>query len=103
MPTPNTWLRDAGFRAIELISVASDGTQGDGTSGTTGISATRIALTAHGKMLSFDDVAKMLGTTTNGTNSAVDVTRVLNSQLGKGPYVDQARATDPRATPSETR
>jgi hypothetical protein len=51
-----------------------------------GPAATRIALTAHGKTPSQDEVAKMLGTTTNGTNSAVDVTRVLNSQLGAGRY-----------------
>ena len=37
-------------------------------------------------MLSFDQVAGLLGTTTNGTNSAEDITRVLNSQLGAGRY-----------------
>lgn len=51
-----------------------------------GPAATRIALSAHGKQPSFDEVAGMLGTTTDGTRSAVEVTRVLNNQLGDGRY-----------------
>lgn len=51
-----------------------------------GPAATRIALTAHNKVLSQDQVASLLGTTTDGTNSAVDITRVLNSQVGSGRY-----------------
>ncbi|MEE6259000.1 C39 family peptidase [Plantactinospora sonchi] len=44
-----------------------------------GPAATRIALTARDMGLSQDDVANRLGTTTSGTNSAEDTTRVLNS------------------------
>jgi hypothetical protein len=51
-----------------------------------GPSATRVALSAQGKNLSQDKIAKELGTTENGTNSAEDVTRVLNKELGDGKY-----------------
>jgi hypothetical protein len=51
-----------------------------------GPAATRIALTAIGQAPSQDDVAKKLGTTTDGTNSAQETTRVLNSVAGKGVY-----------------
>ncbi|MGW4464334.1 C39 family peptidase [Micromonospora sp. NPDC004704] len=44
-----------------------------------GPAATRIALTARDRQPSQDDVAAALGTTFNGTNSADDVTRGLNS------------------------
>jgi hypothetical protein len=44
--------------------------------------ATRIALTAHGQTPSFDDLANDLGTTTDGTKSINEVTRVLNKDLG---------------------
>ncbi|MGI5215764.1 C39 family peptidase [Plantactinospora sp. CA-290183] len=44
-----------------------------------GPAATRIALTARDVHLSQDEVAGRLGTTTSGTNSAEDTTRVLNS------------------------
>jgi hypothetical protein len=51
-----------------------------------GPSATRVALSAQGKNLSQDKIAQELGTTENGTNSANDVTRVLNAQLGADKY-----------------
>jgi hypothetical protein len=52
-----------------------------------GPAATRIALSAHAKRApSHDSLAKQLGTTTAGTNSAEDITRVLNHQLGQGRY-----------------
>jgi hypothetical protein len=44
-----------------------------------GPAATRIALTARGRAPSQDEVASVLGTTVNGTNSAEDTTRGLNS------------------------
>jgi hypothetical protein len=50
-----------------------------------GPAATRIALTARGKTPSQDEVARSLGTTVYGTNSAEDTTRALNS--GRGPPV----------------
>ena len=52
-----------------------------------GPAATRLAVTAHGVAApSMDDIAWMLGTTENGTNSAEDTTRVLNRLLGAGIY-----------------
>ena len=47
-----------------------------------GPAATRIALSAHDKTPSFDDLADALGTTTSGTNSIDDITRVLNATHG---------------------
>jgi hypothetical protein len=46
--------------------------------------AVRIALSAHGHIPSFDDLAKDLHTTAAGTDSIHDVTRVLNFNLGGG-------------------
>jgi hypothetical protein len=51
-----------------------------------GPAATRIVASAQGHDLSQDDVAAQLGTTVNGTPSAVDTTRVLNSILGGDTY-----------------
>jgi hypothetical protein len=51
-----------------------------------GPAATRVALSAHGKVFSEDQLAAMLGTTTAGTPSAFDITRVLNEQLGENSY-----------------
>jgi hypothetical protein len=56
-----------------------------------GPAATRIALTATGHTVSQDEAAKLLGTTTSGTNSALDTTRALNSVLGHGRTVYQTR------------
>ncbi|MEU7972927.1 C39 family peptidase [Micromonospora sp. NPDC049089] len=47
-----------------------------------GPAATRIALSAQGKALSQDEVARLLGTTEAGTPSALDTTRVLNELTG---------------------
>jgi hypothetical protein len=47
-----------------------------------GPASTRIALTAQGKTPTQDQVAKDLGTTEAGTNSAEDITRVLNKETG---------------------
>jgi hypothetical protein len=51
-----------------------------------GPSATRVALSAKGKVYSENKIARMLGTTQAGTNSAYDITRVLNKELGKNRY-----------------
>jgi hypothetical protein len=51
-----------------------------------GPAATRIAASAQGHDLSQDDAAAKLGTTVNGTPSAVDTTRVLNDILGSDTY-----------------
>lgn len=51
-----------------------------------GPAATRIALSAHDILPSFDDLAARLGTTRNGTASIFDVTRVLNDIYGWARY-----------------
>jgi len=51
-----------------------------------GPAATRIALSSVGQLNSFDGLAGELGTTESGTNSAVDIARVLNAHVGKGTY-----------------
>jgi hypothetical protein len=51
-----------------------------------GPAATRIALTVRDAPLSQDELARRLGTTVNGTNSAADTTRVLNSVTGSDFY-----------------
>lgn len=61
---------------------------------------TRIALTSQGFKLRQDELARQLGTTVNGTNSAEDTTRVMNSVIGKNVY--QTRSIPgPGATPAE--
>ncbi|MEV0811462.1 C39 family peptidase [Micromonospora sp. NPDC050200] len=47
-----------------------------------GPASTRIALSAEGKAVSQDELAEKLGTTENGTDSAIDITRVLNEYTG---------------------
>ncbi|SCL17996.1 Peptidase_C39 like family protein [Micromonospora rhizosphaerae] len=47
-----------------------------------GPASTRIALSAEGKAVSQDELAQKLGTTENGTDSAIDITRVLNEYTG---------------------
>ncbi|MEU3452354.1 C39 family peptidase [Micromonospora sp. NPDC006766] len=47
-----------------------------------GPASTRIALSAEGKQVSQDQLASELGTTVNGTDSAFDITRVLNDHTG---------------------
>lgn len=51
-----------------------------------GPASTKIALTAQGKAPSQDEVAKQLGTTENGTNSAEDITRALNKMTNGDKY-----------------
>jgi hypothetical protein len=51
-----------------------------------GPAATRIVASAGGHDLSQDDVANKLGTTVNGTPSAVETTRVLNDVFGADTY-----------------
>lgn len=60
-----------------------------------GPAATRIALSAHGILPSFDDLAAALGTTRNGTASIFEVTRVLNSIYGDERY-ESVEITGPR-------
>lgn len=65
-----------------------------------GPAATRIALTAHGVDMSFDAIAAELGTTPNGTNSANDVSRVLNAHLGANRY-HTTEVVGPKANPQQ--
>nr|WP_091556850.1 C39 family peptidase [Micromonospora pattaloongensis] len=51
-----------------------------------GPAATRIALSASGHDLSQDEIAAKLGTTEAGTNSAVEITKVLNQVRGGEAY-----------------
>ena len=51
-----------------------------------GPAATQIAASAQGHDVSQDDLAGKLGTTVNGTNSAEDTTRVLNTIVGSDAY-----------------
>ncbi|RKN48538.1 C39 family peptidase [Micromonospora endolithica] len=64
-----------------------------------GPAATRIALSAKGKALTQDQVAKMLGTTEAGTDSALDITRVLNELTGAG--YETTEIPGPVAKPAE--
>jgi hypothetical protein len=65
-----------------------------------GPAATRIALSAHGKAMNFDQIAGLLGTTEGGTNSAIDVTRVMNQVLGQNRY-HTTEIPGERATPQQ--
>ncbi|MCI4063927.1 C39 family peptidase [Micromonospora sp. R77] len=47
-----------------------------------GPASARIALSAEGRTVSQDELARKLGTTENGTDSAIDITRVLNEYTG---------------------
>ena len=47
-----------------------------------GPTSTAMALSAEGKFVGLDELAQKLGTTENGTDSAFDVTRVLNEYSG---------------------
>jgi GH25 family lysozyme M1 (1,4-beta-N-acetylmuramidase) len=51
-----------------------------------GPAATRAALSARGLTPSQAELATALGTTSNGTNSVVEVSKVLNQYLGAGTY-----------------
>lgn len=51
-----------------------------------GPASTRIALSAQGETPSQDEMAKKLGTTIAGTDSALDITRVLNETIGEDVY-----------------
>jgi hypothetical protein len=66
-----------------------------------GPASTRIALTAQGKTPSQDEVAKQLGTTQDGTNSAEDTTRVLNSIAG-GNFYKTTAIPDQKASGGQT-
>lgn len=64
-----------------------------------GPAATRIALSSQGKALSQDELAKRLGTDEAGTDSALDITRVLNELTGGGYATVEIR--DPVAKPEQ--
>lgn len=64
-----------------------------------GPAATYNALSARGIKVSQYELARRLGTTTYGTKSAFDTTRVLNEMLGEEVY--QTREIRGRATPED--
>ncbi|WBB77821.1 C39 family peptidase [Micromonospora sp. WMMD882] len=64
-----------------------------------GPAATRIALSADGKLISQDELAAKLGTTQAGTASAEDITRVLNELTGGGYRTTEIRG--PAARPEQ--
>jgi hypothetical protein len=51
-----------------------------------GPAAARNALSVQGKNIDVDAMAKIMGTTENGTNSINDITPVLNKETGKNVY-----------------
>jgi hypothetical protein len=62
-----------------------------------GPAATRNALSADGKNIGMDDLARQMGTTEAGTNSATDITAALNKISGKQyttTEISDARASD---------
>jgi peptidase C39-like protein len=65
-----------------------------------GPAATRIAASTLGMTPSQDDLAAMLGTTVNGTNSAFDIARVLNAINGTS-YYHATSIPGQAATPAE--
>ncbi|CRK57116.1 hypothetical protein [Alloactinosynnema sp. L-07] len=65
-----------------------------------GPAATRMALTARGKYFTQSYIAGRLGTTTNGTNSAADTTRVLNN-LGATAFYETKWIPGQSATQAE--
>ena len=65
-----------------------------------GPSATRVALSAQGKVLTQDQVAQKLGTTPNGTDSINQVTDALNGELGAGRY-HSVTIPGPKASPGQ--
>jgi len=65
-----------------------------------GPAATRIAASVFGMTPSQDDLASLLGTTVNGTNSAFDIARVLNAINGTS-YYNATSIPGQAATPAE--
>jgi hypothetical protein len=59
-----------------------------------GPAATRIALSANGHELSQDEIAQKLGTTTDGTNSAEEITKGLNGVIGGDRYKTTSMGDD---------
>lgn len=65
-----------------------------------GPASTRIALSARGAAPTQQQLANELPTTTNGTDTIDQVTRVLNRRLGPGRYATKLMPNDP-ATPAQ--
>ncbi|MFC6019328.1 C39 family peptidase [Plantactinospora solaniradicis] len=91
--------QDVGFRAPTAKELSVD-YQAQPNFYYCGPAATRIALTASGQAPSQDDLAARLGTDVNGTDSAEDTTRVLNS-LGRTDFYRTRSIPENTATPEE--
>jgi hypothetical protein len=72
--------------AVAVAKVLPHNTELQTTYYNCGPTAARNALVVHDPNANADQLAKQLGTTTDGTNSAADITRVLNAHLGAGHY-----------------
>ena len=66
-----------------------------------GPAAARNALSVQGKDIDVDAMAKIMGTTENGTNSINDITPVLNKETGRDAYRSVEIAT-PKADAKQT-
>jgi len=66
-----------------------------------GPTATRNALSALGAKADVNQLATELGTTEDGTNSAAEITRVLNKHTGHDRY-RTVKLPNPKATPAQT-
>ena len=66
-----------------------------------GPAAARIALSTHGDTPSFDTLAGELGTTTDGTQSIDDLTRVLNQRTAPDTYAS-VKLDSKQVTPEQT-
>ena len=86
--------------AVAVAKVLPHNTQLQTTYYNCGPTAARNALAVHDPNANADQLAKQLGTTTDGTSSAADITRVLNAHLGAGRYTTTMINND-QASPAQ--
>jgi hypothetical protein len=67
-----------------------------------GPAATRNALSVQGKNIDVDAMAKLMGTTENGTNSINDITPVLNKETGSKDAYHSVEIKDAKADTTQT-
>ncbi|SCG36707.1 C39 family peptidase [Micromonospora coxensis] len=67
-----------------------------------GPAAARNALSVQGKDIDVDAMAKIMGTTENGTNSINDITPVLNKETGKTDAYRSVEIKTPKADTKQT-
>jgi len=86
--------------AVAVAKVLPHNTQLQTSYWNCGPTAARNALVVHDPNANADQLAAQLGTTTDGTNSAFDITRVMNAHLGAGRYAT-GEIPGPSATPAQ--